>query len=372
MNYVICAAGEGARFRSIFGEIQKPMIRIFGRTMLEWALESLPIHADDRLIIVCQANHRVEEKIGDVLSKKYPFTQIEWVNLGGITKGQLETALMAENRLDWDQPIVIYNCDNYFESKTLLTLMQDPSIEGIIPCFEADGTAWSFCDIDESDNVKEIREKERISCWATIGLYFFRDARKFVDRAKVALSQESTKEYYVAPLYTTYIDAGERVIIDRLSLAKPMGTPEQIEAFWNISIQDVISQNAQATLVVDIDDTITIEEPGTPYPQKRPHKNLINKLWEYKNRGYEIILLSSRRMATCQNDEAKVIKKTGMVTLKWLQDNNVPFDGIRFGKPYAQNGFYIDDKTIRPSEFLELSDQEIRDLIARERKLSRA
>jgi len=45
---------------------------------------------------------------------------------------------------------------------------------------------------------------------------------------------------------------------------------------------------------------------------------------------------------------------------KWLKDNNVPYDEIRLGKPWCGlEGFYIDDKTIRPDEFIEKSYEEI-------------
>jgi len=37
----------------------------------------------------------------------------------------------------------------------------------------------------------------------------------------------------------------------------------------------------------------------------------------------------------------------------------VPFDGLRFGKPFAENGFYVDDRAIRPDEFLKLTEEEI-------------
>lgn len=371
VNYVICAAGEGSRFRPIFRDVPKPLITIYGKSMLEWALESIDFFEDDTIIIITLANHRVKEKLYPGIKNRYPFINIKWHEIDKITRGQLETAIIPKESFNLDASIAIYNCDNYFQSRTLQSKISDASIEGIIPCFEADGTAWSFCAIDKDDNVCDIREKERISNWATIGYYFFRDTRKFIQRAEEALSENSNSEYYVAPLYQEYIKAGERVVIDRLPLAKPMGTPEQVESYWDIRIDDVAAENVHKTLVIDIDDTITIEEPGTPYPDKRPHKALISKIQEYKRKGYEIILLSARRMVTCKNDESKVLKKTGAITLEWLKRHEVPFDGLRFGKPYANNGFYIDDKTIRPSEFLELAEDEIFDLLGKERNPDR-
>ena len=115
------------------------------------------------------------------------------------------------------------------------------------------------------------------------------------------------------------------------------------------------------SILVDIDNTITIESSNS-YENKEPNLELIKKLWEYKNNGYNIILYTARRMLTHNGDEAKIIKDVGLITLNWLNKHNIPFDGIKFGKPYASE-FMIDDKAIRPNEFIKLNTQEINNLI---------
>ena len=51
----------------------------------------------------------------------------------------------------------------------------------------------------------------------------------------------------------------------------------------------------------------------------------------------------------------------------WLKKHDVPYDEIWVGKPWCgDNGFYVDDRAIRPSEFCNLSRQEIEDLLKRE------
>ena len=43
---------------------------------------------------------------------------------------------------------------------------------------------------------------------------------------------------------------------------------------------------------------------------------------------------------------------------------NIPFDEIYYSKPWqGKGGFYIDDKTIRPNEFLKLSYEEILSIV---------
>lgn len=117
-------------------------------------------------------------------------------------------------------------------------------------------------------------------------------------------------------------------------------------------------------LIVDIDNTITIHESAKEYSEKKPNFAVIHKLNEYKKNGFEIILFTARNMYTHQGDLGKINAKTAPTLIDWLARHNVPYDGLIFGKPWCgEGGFYIDDKAIRPSEFTELSYDEIIKLI---------
>ena len=48
------------------------------------------------------------------------------------------------------------------------------------------------------------------------------------------------------------------------------------------------------------------------------------------------------------------------MVLEWLEKHDIPYDEIYYGKQWqGHGGFYVDDKTIRPDEFLSLSYEEI-------------
>lgn len=360
INYVICAAGEGSRFKADLEGIPKPAIMLNGKSLLEWSLDSLPIFNDDKIIIITQSKHRLKEKLFYEINKKYPFNDVEWLELSYLTTGQLETAVLAEMYLDSSGSICIYNSDSYFKSKGLLSSILNKDNDGVIPCAEVEGSSWSFCKTDGKNRIIEVKEKKRISNWASIGFYYFKDTYKFLDRAKQHLSKDlSGDEYYVAPLYDEYIKKGETIALDPITEFYPMGTPSQIEDFWNISMSVIKQQNLKSCLVVDLDNTITIEDPSIAYPNKKPNLKIIKKLQEYSRNGHEIIIQTARRMGTHKDNESKVIADIGKITLEWLDRHSVPFNGIKFGKPFARNGFYIDDKAVRPSEFLKYSNEEL-------------
>ena len=242
-NYVICAAGEGTRFRGALGDLPKPLIRLHGATLLEWSLRALPIFEDDRVVIIAQSRHGLRGRLHDVVRDRYPLHAIEWVELPAATGGQLETVLAAEPHLAPDAPLVVYNSDTFFRSRTLLGAMAQEEVEGIIPCSQEPGDAWSFCRVDAHDRVLQVEEKVRISPWASVGFYFFRDLPCFLDRARTAVARGKGEELYVAPLYQRYLEGGEVVVMDRVTDFRPMGTPEQIEGYWGISMDRVRAWN---------------------------------------------------------------------------------------------------------------------------------
>lgn len=107
------------------------------------------------------------------------------------------------------------------------------------------------------------------------------------------------------------------------------------------------------TLVVDLDKTLcTKKKDNETYADVLPHKDLIEILNNLFIHGAEVYIESARNMLTQSNNEAKVIKNIGWTTLKWLKDNNVGYDGIKFGK--TMGSCYIDDKALRPKEFIKI------------------
>jgi len=117
-------------------------------------------------------------------------------------------------------------------------------------------------------------------------------------------------------------------------------------------------------LVFDLDDTLTVNEGGHSYPDKKPNLEVIAKLRAYKAQGFEIIIFTARNMRSYEGSVGKINAVTLPIIIDWLNANDVPFDEVHVGKPWCgDDGFYIDDKAIRPSEFTNLSYAEIRELI---------
>lgn len=117
-------------------------------------------------------------------------------------------------------------------------------------------------------------------------------------------------------------------------------------------------------LVFDLDDTLTINTSGISYADKLPNLPVIQKLREYKKQGFEIIIQTARNMYTYNSDIGKINANTLPIIIEWLKKHEIPYDEIYVGKPWCgKEGFYIDDRAIRPSEFISMSFDEITKLI---------
>ena len=116
-------------------------------------------------------------------------------------------------------------------------------------------------------------------------------------------------------------------------------------------------------LIIDVDGTICKTENGD-YKNSLPNKELIEKLRNYQANGFEIVLMTSRNMRTHSGNLGLINANTLPVLIDWLKKHCVPYDEIHMAKPWCGfEGFYVDDKAIRPSEFIRKSYEEIIDLL---------
>ncbi len=113
-------------------------------------------------------------------------------------------------------------------------------------------------------------------------------------------------------------------------------------------------------IIFDSDNTISFTDGGN-YRNAKPNVELILKMKEYKKNGFEIIISTSRNMRTYNGNVGLITANTLPIIIEWLNENDVPFDEIYVGKPWCgYEGFYVDDRAIRPDEFIKLSINEIK------------
>lgn len=113
-------------------------------------------------------------------------------------------------------------------------------------------------------------------------------------------------------------------------------------------------------VVIDLDGTLTVDEPDVPYTMKRPRPEVVEAVRRWKADGYDIIVFTARNMRTFSGSVGKINLHTLPVIAAWLKQHDIPVDELLVGKPWCgTDGFYVDDRALRPEEFARMSPNEV-------------
>lgn len=234
---VITMAGRGQRFRDAGYDVPKYAIEVKGQTLFRWSLISLASwwESAPQLIFVARAEDDARSFIREQCRLE-GLAEPVVVELGATTNGQATTVLAAgEDVRDQQAPLVVYNIDTHVRPGAMDS--RRVRGDGWMPCFPGRGDAWSFAAADGEGRVHDVREKVRISDDATVGLYWFSSYGLYEDlyvrRYAASGAQLQAGERYIAPMYSTLLEQGRPVYLDRLryDAVVPLGTPQDVEAF---------------------------------------------------------------------------------------------------------------------------------------------
>lgn len=121
-------------------------------------------------------------------------------------------------------------------------------------------------------------------------------------------------------------------------------------------------------LIVDLDGTLT-QANTSDYKKVLPRLDVIEQIRTYKKKGFIIVIATARNMRTYQGNIGQINIHTLPIITNWLDEHNVPYDEVIVGKPWCgHEGFYIDDRAIRPSEFARLCHEEIVTMLEKEKE----
>ncbi len=122
-------------------------------------------------------------------------------------------------------------------------------------------------------------------------------------------------------------------------------------------------------LVVDVDGTLCpIKAAGQSYKDLQPEPQMLARLQEMAAQGWRIVIQSARGMRSYDGNPGEINAHVLPVLLEWLKRHEVPFHEIHVGKPWpGDNGYYVDDRSVRPREFIENSLEALDRICIRDR-----
>lgn len=234
INVVIPMAGQGSRFVKAGYDRPKPFIDVCAKPMIERVLENLQLK-DVRFILIAREEHlSLEQQMVAHLKEQY---EAQFVSVNKLTEGAACTILLACAQINNDEPLLLANSDQIVEMN-LQEFIHDSDqrhLDGSILTFYADHPKWSYAKVDGEGLVSEVKEKVQISEHATVGLYYFRKGKFFVNSAvkMIAHNDRVNNEFYTAPAYNYAIADGLKIGIYEIKESQMfgLGTPEDLDIY---------------------------------------------------------------------------------------------------------------------------------------------
>lgn len=349
MNILIPILGEGSRF-SIDGgyTLPKPMIRSCGEHLICKLLKSLNLAKSDTIYILYREEfdrYNFKETVSHNVDN---IENIRFLPFNGNTRGAAESISIGCDFITNEDSVLILDCDTIYECDIISEVRK--SKNAIVYTKNYDSKPiYSYIIHNDKKQVLSIQEKEKISNNISVGAYLFCDKSTIKKYSEIALNAEKNKECYISSIYKEMIKDQKHIDAIYIDSFNCFGTPEQLK---KISSNIHCQLENKKRFCFDLDNTLVSypEKPGD-YSTVKPIKNNIKLLRYLYETGHHIIIYTARRMRTWEGNVNKVIDDIGETTKNTLEEFNIPYHELKFGKPYAH--FYIDDLAINAFEDIE-------------------
>jgi len=314
INILIPMAGAGSRFQKIGVKDPKPLIKVLGKTLIEYSIDSFNVPG--RFIFITREfeNKENNEILSNIIKDKRP-ESIE-IKLKTMTSGATETALAAKEFINNDDPLIIYNCDQFinWDSNDFINFVNDKKPNAALVLYNSRDPKNSFAEV-VNGTITRVVEKQPISEHALIGFHYWASGKEFVSSAESLISnfrENGKPECYIGETFN-YLKNKEILpyhIADHIYV--PLGTPEDVSKYVG-KIKEFKTDKPK-TLLIDIDGTIlkhmhSISDVYKSNAEILP--GVVEKFDSWDSQGYRIILLTARKESTREITE-KQLKEFGL------------------------------------------------------------
>jgi dTDP-glucose pyrophosphorylase len=303
MNILIPMAGLGSRFSNVGIQEPKPLIEVNSRTLIEHSVKSFDVPG--RFIFVTRkfSNQDYNTTLHNLLKKLRPECVI--LTLDKSTNGASETALVAKEFINNQEPLVIYNCDQIinWNPQDFLARIGSSTAEGAIVLHKDTHPKNSFAEIQNGAVVRVV-EKKPISNDALVGFHYWKHGCDFVESAEKLVQEFSISgqpECYISETYNYLIQQGKKIVpyFVAPNIYVPLGTPEDVARYVG-KIKEFYSQKPK-TIFCDIDGTL-IQHQHSISEALRVEPKLLQgvreKLNQWDSQGHTIVLVTARKEST--------------------------------------------------------------------------
>lgn len=228
LKIIVPLAGSSELFTNSGYFYPKPLIEINGIPMIQHVVENIQtISVPCQLIFIIKDDEVVKFHLDNTLKLLSPGCEI--VRLKKDTKGGLCSVLMAIERINDNDELVILNGDQIIEenfNEIYMFWITNNANAGVVT-FNSVHPRWSYVRT-ESGQVVQTAEKNPISTDAIAGYYYFQNASLFFDCAFQVIKNDVQLDgiYYISPVLNEYVLRNKKVVTYQIK-------PEQYHSFYS-------------------------------------------------------------------------------------------------------------------------------------------
>ena len=245
MNIIIPLGGKGERFQKEGYIDPKPLIRVLDKEILFYVIDNLNLKEEDNIFIIYN-KYLDEYDFHNIIKTKY--SNIHLIKLENDTKGATETVYIGLTEIIQNKNNINININ--IHKKCMLIDGDTFYNESIIDKFRVinenavfytknydQNPVFSYLELNELNNIINIKEKVKISDNANTGVYAFQDINELYKYAKYVLDNNIlfNNECYTSCIIDTMIK--DKICFKGIELKSEsvnvLGTPSQVNEYIN-------------------------------------------------------------------------------------------------------------------------------------------
>jgi len=245
MNIIIPLGGKGTRFHKEGYIDPKPLIRVLDKEILFYVIDNLNLKDEDNIFIIYN-KYLDEYNFSDIIKTKYP--NIYLIKLENDTKGATETVYIGlkeiiknKNNITIHKKCMLIDGDTFY-NESIIDKFRDINENAVFYTKNYNkNPVFSYLELDESNNIINIKEKVKISDNANTGVYAFQNIYELYKYAKYVLDNNIlfNNECYTSCIIDTMIK--DKVYFKGVELKSEsvivLGTPFQVNEYINRYLQ---------------------------------------------------------------------------------------------------------------------------------------
>lgn len=237
LNVLIPAAGLGKRFNT---NIPKPLLDVCGKPMLVRVIENFNQFENINFYVCILKDHEWHFNIKKIINK-HLICNINYIEIDKLQDGPAKTCYLSKQHINQEESLIIVNCDQIIfdlNLKHFIEFAKKYNADGLVGTYYSNSPKNSYISLNDDGSVKQIKEKEVISNYATNGLHFWTKSFDFYNSCDKMFDRNDTvlNEFYIGPSYNYMINSDKKVLQYFFNEHFPIGIPGDLEKFKKMNL----------------------------------------------------------------------------------------------------------------------------------------